>query len=103
MGKILAEYHAVFDNLISVSKNSVHGNQKLILDMFIIEMWCGTFFTILELMVALPDRPAILAGRMPHFRAEISAATFTNKSCRKNALAVVAPADAFSAQKFSLN
>lgn len=56
-------------NLILFRGQDIDCFYEKCLDGFLIQMGRAAFFAAIKFMVALPDRPAVLAVGMPHFRA----------------------------------
>lgn len=77
--------------------------KKPLLDFVFSQMGCGTFFVTLELSVALPDHPAVLAGRIPHLEAVETATITTGQSGSKQTVSTVPTAFALAPSNLGLH
>ena len=88
---------AVIQNVLSVRDEAVIGCDKPCLDIILIQMRCGAAVSlVLELIVALPYRPFVLARGVPGLGSEETAAVFADKPCAEYAVSTVASAETLS-------
>ena len=78
IGQPINNQPIIINDRVLVHDHVVHHINKRGLNFILIQMRCGTALVILVLVIALPNRPFVLAGAVPHLRTIICAAFTAN-------------------------
>ena len=96
VGQLCLHQPAILDQPIPVRQKLAVCFEEFRLDIFLRQVRSAAFVFTFELVIALPDYPAILVRAVPDLRAEVMTAIAADQPGGKDAFAAVAPAQRFS-------